>query len=53
MIIVAQLLQKLSTKAKGNCGKLLQVVKNPVIQYLPVNCLKIGELIYFERLINL
>ncbi|KGN44185.1 hypothetical protein Csa_016257 [Cucumis sativus] len=32
----------LSTKAKGNCGKLLQVVKNPVIQYLPVNCLKIG-----------
>ncbi|TYK19496.1 ribosomal RNA small subunit methyltransferase NEP1-like [Cucumis melo var. makuwa] len=40
--MMSQLLQKLSTKAKGNRGKLLQVVKNPVIQYLPVNCVKIG-----------
>lgn len=42
-IVEAQLLQKLSIKAKGKGGKLLRLVENPVTQYLPVNSLKIGE----------
>ncbi|XP_022150056.1 ribosomal RNA small subunit methyltransferase NEP1-like [Momordica charantia] len=40
--MMSQLLQKFSTKAKGKRGKLLQLVKNPITQYLPINCVKIG-----------
>ncbi|XP_065857419.1 uncharacterized protein [Euphorbia lathyris] len=40
--MMAELLQKLSIKAKGKGGKLLRLVENPVTQYLPVNSRKIG-----------
>ncbi|CAI0442475.1 unnamed protein product [Linum tenue] len=40
--MMAQLLQKLSIKAKGKGGKLLRLVQNPVTQYFPVNSIKIG-----------
>ncbi|XP_065879111.1 uncharacterized protein [Euphorbia lathyris] len=40
--MMAELLQKLSIKAKGKGGNLLRLVENPVTQYLPVNSRKIG-----------
>jgi rRNA small subunit pseudouridine methyltransferase Nep1 len=40
-----QLLHDLSISAKGSEGvKLLKVIKNPVTDYLPTGCLKIGLL---------
>lgn len=41
--ISVQLLQKLSITAVGKREKLLRVIKNPVTQYLPIDCRKIGE----------
>ena len=49
--ITAQLLQKLSITAVGKREKLLNVIKNPVTQYLPVGVRKIGEKIIY--LLNL
>ncbi|MED6222404.1 hypothetical protein PIB30_064103 [Stylosanthes scabra] len=40
--MMAQLLQKFSIKSKGNRGKLLRLIENPVTQHLPVNSRKIG-----------
>ncbi|CAL1374119.1 unnamed protein product [Linum trigynum] len=40
--MMAQLLQKLSIKAKAKGGKLLRLVQNPITQYFPVNSIKIG-----------
>lgn len=39
----AQLLQKLSIKARGKGEKLLRLVENPVTKYLPLNSHIIGE----------
>jgi rRNA small subunit pseudouridine methyltransferase Nep1 len=44
--IPAQLLQKLSITAEGTREKLLNVIKNPVTNYLPVGARKIGEIFY-------
>uniref|UniRef100_R7WBS5 Ribosomal RNA small subunit methyltransferase NEP1 n=1 Tax=Aegilops tauschii TaxID=37682 RepID=R7WBS5_AEGTA len=41
--LMSQLLQKLSITAVGRREKLLNVIKNPVTQYLPVGSRKIGE----------
>ncbi|KAL1329864.1 hypothetical protein HN51_047049 [Arachis hypogaea] len=40
--MMAELLQKFSIKSKGNRGKLLRLIENPVTQHLPVNSRKIG-----------
>ncbi|RYR25027.1 hypothetical protein Ahy_B02g058669 isoform B [Arachis hypogaea] len=39
--MMAELLQKFSIKSKGNRGKLLRLIENPVTQHLPVNSRKI------------
>nr|GMC63049.1 ribosomal RNA small subunit methyltransferase NEP1 [Ipomoea batatas] len=41
--IMLQLLQKLNITAVGKREKLLRVIKNPVTQYLPIDCRKIGN----------
>jgi len=43
--LIAQLLTKLKIRAQQNSETLLKVIKNPITNYLPSNCLKIG-LIY-------
>lgn len=40
--MMAELLQKFSIKSKGNQGKLLRLIQNPVTDHLPVNSRKIG-----------
>ncbi|KAJ1392462.1 hypothetical protein SESBI_35824 [Sesbania bispinosa] len=40
--MMAELLQNFSIKSKGNQGKLLRLIQNPVTQHLPVNSYKIG-----------
>lgn len=40
--LMAQLLQKLSIRSSTEGQKLLQVIKNPITDHLPPNCLKIG-----------
>ncbi|KAL1367600.1 hypothetical protein AAHE18_02G062700 [Arachis hypogaea] len=40
--MMAELLQKFSIKSKGNRGKLLRLIENPVTQHLPINSRKIG-----------
>ncbi|KAL4381670.1 Ribosomal RNA small subunit methyltransferase [Arachis hypogaea] len=40
--MMAELLEKFSIKSKGNYGKLLCLIENPVTQHLPVNSRKIG-----------
>lgn len=40
--MMSELLQKSSIKSKGNEGRLLELIQNPVTQHLPVNSLKIG-----------
>ena len=37
-----QLLHKLSIRASTGSEKLLKVVKNPVTQYFPAGCVKLG-----------
>lgn len=39
---MVQLLHKLSIRAAAGAEKLLKVVKNPVTQYFPAGCAKIG-----------
>ncbi|RYR74417.1 hypothetical protein Ahy_A02g009134 isoform A [Arachis hypogaea] len=39
--MMAELLQKFSIKSKGNRGKLLRLIENPVTQHLPINSRKI------------
>lgn len=51
--IMLQLLQKLSITAVGKREKLLRVIKNPVTQYLPVNCRKIGFSYSSEKLVKM
>lgn len=48
--LVVQLLHDLSISAKGSDGvKLLKVIKNPVTDYLPTGCLKIGSVAAYWR----
>ncbi|XP_068637826.1 uncharacterized protein [Aristolochia californica] len=51
--LMLQLLQKLSVTASGKREKLLQVIKNPVTRYLPVNSRKIGLSHSSEKLVQL
>ncbi|CAN4128181.1 unnamed protein product [Withania somnifera] len=51
--IMLQLLQKLSITAVGKREKLLRVIKNPVTQYLPINCRKIGFSHSSEKLVDI
>ncbi|KAJ4706757.1 Ribosomal RNA small subunit methyltransferase NEP1 [Melia azedarach] len=51
--IMLQLLQKLSITAVGKREKLLRVIKNPITQYLPVNCRKIGFSYSSEKLVKM
>ncbi|XP_059299804.1 uncharacterized protein LOC132052333 isoform X1 [Lycium ferocissimum] len=48
-----QLLQKLSITAVGKREKLLRVIKNPVSQYLPIDCRKIGFSHSSEKLVDI
>lgn len=51
--IMLQLLQKLSITAVGKREKLLRVIKNPVTQYLPIDCRKIGFSHSSEKLVDI
>ncbi|KAL3625584.1 hypothetical protein CASFOL_031038 [Castilleja foliolosa] len=51
--LMVQLLQKLHITASGNGEKLLRVIKNPVTQYLPINCRKIGFSHSSEKLVDM
>ncbi|GFP92892.1 ribosomal rna small subunit methyltransferase nep1 [Phtheirospermum japonicum] len=51
--LMVQLLQKLHINASGNGEKLLRVIKNPVTQYLPINCRKIGFSHSSEKLVDM
>ncbi|KAK4364973.1 hypothetical protein RND71_016331 [Anisodus tanguticus] len=51
--IMLQLLQKLSITAVGKREKLLRVIKNPVTQYLPIDCQKIGFSHSSEKLVDI
>ncbi|MCE3216072.1 hypothetical protein HAX54_004734, partial [Datura stramonium] len=51
--IAHQLLQKLSITALGKREKLLRVIKNPVSQYLPIDCRKIGFSHSSEKLVDI
>ncbi|KAG9450034.1 hypothetical protein H6P81_009999 [Aristolochia fimbriata] len=51
--LMLQLLQKLSVTASGKREKLLQVIKNPVTRYLPVNSRKIGLSHSSEKLVQM
>ncbi|CAD6251080.1 unnamed protein product [Miscanthus lutarioriparius] len=51
--LMSQLLQKLSITAVGKREKLLNVVKNPVTRYLPVDARKIGLSFSAEKSVNL
>ncbi|KAK4364971.1 hypothetical protein RND71_016329 [Anisodus tanguticus] len=48
-----QLLQKLSITAVGKREKLLRVIKNPVTQYPPIDCQKIGFSHSSEKLVDI
>ncbi|XP_019252217.1 PREDICTED: ribosomal RNA small subunit methyltransferase NEP1-like [Nicotiana attenuata] len=50
--IMLQLLQKLSITAVGKREKLLRVRENPVSQYLPIDCRKIGFSHSSEKLVD-
>ncbi|KAI3446573.1 hypothetical protein Pfo_003238 [Paulownia fortunei] len=51
--LMVQLLQKLHITAAGKGEKLLRVIKNPVTQYLPINCRKIGFSHSSEKLVDM
>ncbi|KAM7257882.1 hypothetical protein ACFE04_013623 [Oxalis oulophora] len=51
--LMLQLLQKLSITGAGKCGKVLQLVKNPVTQHLPPNSRKIGFSHSSEKLVKM
>ncbi|PHT35665.1 hypothetical protein CQW23_23365, partial [Capsicum baccatum] len=51
--IMLQLLQKLSITAVGKREKLLRVIRNPVTQYLPIDCRKIGFSHSSEKLVDI
>nr|GMD48113.1 ribosomal RNA small subunit methyltransferase NEP1-like [Ipomoea batatas]GME05702.1 ribosomal RNA small subunit methyltransferase NEP1-like [Ipomoea batatas] len=51
--IMLQLLQKLNITAVGKREKLLRVIKNPVTQYLPIDCRKIGFSHSSEKLVDI
>ncbi|KAK6151331.1 hypothetical protein DH2020_013966 [Rehmannia glutinosa] len=51
--LMVQLLQKLHITAAGKGEKLLCVIKNPVTQYLPINCRKIGFSHSSEKLVDM
>ncbi len=42
VLVAVQLLHKLSIRASNGNEKLLKVVKNPVTQYFPAGCTKLG-----------
>ena len=50
--LMVQLLHKLSIRAADGPMQLLKVVKNPVTQYFPVGCPKIGTSHKSEKLVN-
>ncbi|XP_037466426.1 ribosomal RNA small subunit methyltransferase nep-1-like [Triticum dicoccoides] len=51
--LMSELLQKLSITAVGRREKLLNVIKNPVTQYLPVGSRKIGLSYSADKSVNL
>lgn len=51
--LMVQLLQKLHITASGKGEKLLRLIKNPVTQYLPVQCRKIGFSHSSEKLVDM
>ncbi|XP_022766590.1 ribosomal RNA small subunit methyltransferase nep-1-like isoform X2 [Durio zibethinus] len=51
--IMLQLLQKLNITAVGKREKLLQVIKNPITKYFPVNSRKIGFSYSSEKLVKM
>ncbi|KAJ8770038.1 hypothetical protein K2173_009791 [Erythroxylum novogranatense] len=51
--IILQLLQKLSIRAVGKNEKLMNVIKNPVTKYLPLNSCKIGFSYSSNKLIKM
>ncbi|KAF3773645.1 Ribosomal RNA small subunit methyltransferase [Nymphaea thermarum] len=50
---ILQLLQKLSVRASNGPDKVLRTVKNPVTNYLPANCRRIGLSRSAPRVVNL
>ena len=42
---MAQLLKRLKIRAQNSKEILLKIIKNPITNKLPYNCLKIGEFI--------
>ncbi|MED6174062.1 hypothetical protein PIB30_065308 [Stylosanthes scabra] len=51
--VMLELLQKLSISAAGKREKLLRTIKNPVTQYLPLNCRKIGLSYSSDKLVTM
>ncbi|KAF3782268.1 Ribosomal RNA small subunit methyltransferase [Nymphaea thermarum] len=51
--LMLQLLQKLSVRASNGPDKVLRTVKNPVTNYLPANCRRIGLSRSAPRVVNL
>lgn len=51
--LVVQLLHKLSVHAVNGPEKLLTVVKNPVTQYFPVGCKRIGTSVNAKQLVRI
>ncbi|XP_064415436.1 ribosomal RNA small subunit methyltransferase NEP1 [Latimeria chalumnae] len=49
--LMVQLLHKLSVRAADGPQKLLKVIKNPVTNYLPVGCVKIGTSFSAEKVV--
>ncbi|CAG0892818.1 unnamed protein product [Darwinula stevensoni] len=50
--LMVQLLHKLSIKSTENSIKLLKVIKNPVTDYLPAGCKKIGTSYQAKELVR-
>eukprot|EP01118_Nematostelium_gracile_P011046 TRINITY_DN3885_c0_g1_i2.p1 TRINITY_DN3885_c0_g1~~TRINITY_DN3885_c0_g1_i2.p1 ORF type:complete len:144 (-),score=45.46 TRINITY_DN3885_c0_g1_i2:14-445(-) len=51
--LMVQLLQKLSIRATNSSEKLLRVIKNPVTDYFPSNCKKIGASYEATKLVDI
>ncbi|XP_031486346.1 ribosomal RNA small subunit methyltransferase NEP1-like [Nymphaea colorata] len=52
-LTISCLLQKLSVRASNGSNKVLRTVKNPVTNYLPANCRRIGLSRSAPRVVNL
>uniref|UniRef100_UPI00398F86D8 ribosomal RNA small subunit methyltransferase NEP1 n=1 Tax=Pristiophorus japonicus TaxID=55135 RepID=UPI00398F86D8 len=51
--LMVQLLHKLSVRAADGPQRLLKVIKNPVIDHLPVGCPKIGMTFHTDEVVSL